>query len=342
MIQKFTNFISRRKKLSTILGIVIVLVGYFIGQWYIQRQLPQDYEIAQAVRIDLRKTIEVSGEIQADESADLHFQAAGKLAWIGVKEGDEVEKWQAVASQDKRTLEKQLKQDLIAFEKEYRDYQQSVEDNPLVNHHFQRILEKAQFDLTSEVLDVEIKNLAIELATLVTPIEGIVTQVDTPVAGVNVTTSDSITIVNPNTLYFEAEIDESDIGFLQEGQIAIIVLDAYQDQELESQVQRVDFQASTSEGGGTVFKVELSLPEKENIKYRLGMSGDSEIVLSEKQDVLAVPFEAVIERQGMSFVEVLAELNQVERREIEIGLVTDDYLEVLSGLDESEQILLPQ
>lgn len=342
LIRNIFNLVKKKKKLSTILGIILVVVLIIIGRKvYLSTRTPA-YETFSVTRDHLAKTIEVSGEIQAEESVDLHFQALGKLAWIGVKEGNKVNKWQAVASQDKRTLEKQLKQDLLLFEKEYRDYEQALEDNPLVSHYFKRILEKAQFDLDSEVIDVEIRNLVIELATLISPIEGIVTRVDTPLAGVNVTATDTITIVNPETIYFEAEVDESDIGKLQVGQKASIVLDAYEDETVSSEVYYVDFESSVSEGGGTVFLVKLKLPGNEGLKYRLGMSGDAEIILAEKKDALAVPFESVIERQGEFFVDVLSDRNRVERKEIEVGLVTDDYVEVISGLDGSEKVLFPQ
>lgn len=340
---KFIREKLNSKKRIAAFGITVLLIVVIGGRWIYLRTRPIEYQTFETQKQDITQSVEVSGEIEAEEEVDLHFQALGRLAWIGVKEGDTVNKWQAVASQDKRTLEKQLKQDLIAFEKEYRDYQQSVDDNPLVNHRFKRILEKAQFDLDSEVIDVEIKNLAIELATLVSPISGIVTQVDTPVAGVNVIATDTISIVNPETLYFEVEVDESDISRFRMGQKAMITLDAYEDETIEGEIFYIDFESSVSEGGGTVFLVKITLlPTNEALKYRLGMTGDTEVILEEKQDVLVVPVESIIERNGKSLVDILTSSGKTEKREVNIGLESEDFVEIVSGLETNEKVIIPQ
>lgn len=340
VFEKTKTFIRKRKKISTILGIVLVILLIITGRRVYERLNPPEYKTATVARKQLRQTLELSGEIRAQEEVALHFQASGKLAWIGVKDGDRVKAWAAVASQDKRSLEKQLKQDLIAFEKEYRDYQQAVEDNPLVNHEFKRILDKAQFDLDSEVIDVEIRNLAIELATLVSPIEGIVTKIDTPVAGVNVTAADTIQVVNPETLYFEAEVDEADIGLVRQGVKAVIVLDAYPDLEISSEVSSVDFSSSISEGGGTVFLIRHQLTVIEGVDYRLGLNGDVTLIIKEENDVLSLSLDAVDEDNRGSFV-VVEENGNFVSKSITTGIESDDEVEVRSGLEEGDRVFLP-
>lgn len=340
-LKKIKSALFASKKRAAVV-IVLIAAAIFFARSYFLSQQPEDLESVAVERGELIKTIEVSGQVEAYEVADLHFQAGGKLVWLGVKEGDQVSKWQALASLDRRTLEANLKKDLIAFEKEFRDYDQSIDDNPLINHRFKRILEKAQYDLNSTVIDVEIRNLSLELVSLVSPIQGVVTNIDTPVSGVNVLATDAITVVNPETVYFEVEIDESDIASIQVGQQATIVLDAYIDEDIESEVTAIDFESSVSGGGGTVFLVKLKLPLNQNLKYKLGMSGDAEIVLSKEADVLKIPYDTIIEREGKNYVDVLTEAGQVERREIEIGLTSDDYAQVLNGLSQEDTVVFPQ
>jgi len=331
---------AKRRKRVSVLVLVAIVGGILIGRSIYLRARPPEYKTAAVTKADLTQTIEVSGEVQAEETVDLHFQTIGKLAWIGVKEGDRVKKWQAVAGLDKRTLEKQLRQDLNDFEKELRDYGQAVSDNPQVSDRFKRILEQAHYDLTSAIIDVEIKNLAIELATLVSPIEGIVTRVDTPVAGVNLTASDTISIVNPDTMYFEAEVDETDVSSASTGDKAIISLDAYENRDIRSQVTWIDFTASTSEGGGTVFLVKLALPVIEGIAYRKGFNGDVSIIVEEKKDVLSLPFDAVDKDDEGPFVVVYKD-GAFVRQTVATGLETDDEIEIVAGLKEGSEVVLP-
>ncbi|OGY16120.1 MAG: hypothetical protein A2785_00850 [Candidatus Chisholmbacteria bacterium RIFCSPHIGHO2_01_FULL_49_18] len=336
---KIIGFAKRRKKLSTTLGIILVIVAFITGRNIYKSFKPPEFGTAEVVRKDLLETIEVSGEVKAHEVADLHFQTAGKLAWIGVKEGDSVTKWQAVAGQDKRTLEGQLKQDLIAFEKEFRDFDQTKEDTRLVNLSFKRILEEAQYDLDNEVIDVEIRNLAIELATLVTPITGVVTRVDAPIAGVNITAADTIQVVNPETLYFEAEVDESDIASVGEELNAAIILDAYSDTEIESRVTSIDYTSSISDGGGTVFLVNFDLPKPEGVNYRLGLNGDASIITKKEENALALPLDAVDEDDQGSFVVVYKNKN-FTKQAVTIGIESDEDVEVVSGLAQGDWVVL--
>lgn len=323
-----------------IIAFIIIGIATLVGRQVYIRTKPAAIETNKVTREDLTQFIEVSGEIDAEEKVDLHFQTIGRLAWVGVKEGDRVKKWQAVAAQDRRTLEKQLKKDLIVFEKEFRDFDQALDDNPLVNLEFKRILEKAQFDLDSSVIDVEIRNLAVELATLVSPIEGIVTNIDTPVAGVNVTAVDSITIINPETLYFSAEVDETDIAAARIGQKTTILLDAYPETEIESTISWIGFQATTSEGGGTVFLIKLVLPKLEGIDYRLGLNGDASLITDERQNVLILPLDAVEEDDQGKFV-LVSKNGEFIKNPVETGLETDDDIEITSGLSEGDSVILP-
>ena len=301
---------------------------------------------ATVTRQDLVKTLEVSGEVDAKEKVDLHFVAGSRLSWVGVSQGGWVNKWQAIASVDTRTLQKQLKQDLNNFAKEFRDHDQILDDYdfygiPDLNREVRRILENAQFDLENEVLDVEIRDLSIRLSSLVTPIAGIVTHMDEPLAGVNIAPTDIFQIVNPETVVFRVVVDEEDIGLVGLNQKAVVELDAFLDEIIETSVNSIAFSPSASEGGGTGYEVEFLLPvSNESLKYKLGMNGTVEIVLDRKNGVLAIPSEIVIFRDGKWFVDKRVN-GELERVEIEVGLETDDYIEVISGLAEGDEVVLP-
>jgi macrolide-specific efflux system membrane fusion protein len=70
------------------------------------------YEEYTVSREDIREELTVSGEIRAEKQADLRFQTGGRLAWVGVKQGDWVKKWQGIAGLDRRSIEKNLQKEL--------------------------------------------------------------------------------------------------------------------------------------------------------------------------------------------------------------------------------------
>jgi len=267
--------------------IIIVLSFVFLAgilgwiQFWPQEQKPL-IKSAQSEEEETEPLV-LPGKITAEKSVDLKFATSGKLVWVGVKVGDRVKRGQAIASLDRRELEKRLKKEMNDYLSERWDFEQTqdnyreVKEQHLLTDTIKRILDKAQFDLNNAVLDVEIAQLAVEYATITSPIDGIVTRVDQPVAGVQITPATAVfTIVDPNSLYFEAEADEEEVVQIKEGMKGKIVLDAYSNQEIDSQITLIEF-APISEKGAPTYAVHCQLPEELDLDLRLGMNGEIEL-----------------------------------------------------------------
>jgi HlyD family secretion protein len=70
-----------------------------------------------------------------------------------------------------------------------------------------------------------------------------------------------------------------------------------------------------------------------------GMTAHVEISLKRKDQVLAVPSEAVAIEEGQEVCYVAHE-DGLERREVTLGEGTEDLLEICKGLNEGEQVVL--
>lgn len=334
----------KNKKFLGATFIVLLAVVLYLGFGERLREKPE-IETTEVKKGRIVKTVSASGEVTAKTQTVLKFQTSGMLAWVGVKEGDRVPKWQAVASLDKKELEKTFQKyanDYLSerwdFEQTQEDYQETKERR-LVTDAIQRILDKAQFDLNKAVLDYEIKDLAVKYATIYSPIDGIVTKIDISVAGVNITpAAATFTIADPALVIFKANVDEADIGQVKTGQEGMILLDAYPEEEIESIVEKIDFTATTTRGGGTAFKVEFSLPENVDEKFKLGMNGDVEIILEQKEKALIVPASSIFKRQGKKYVWLVK--NEVAvKQEVETGIESNEETEIISGLNEGNLVV---
>jgi len=335
------NWFKNHWKFSLILIIIIALIGFWQYN-RIQKNKPV-LTFQKVERKNLIKTLEISGVVDAKERVKMRFLGGGKVTYVGAKEGDVVKKCQTIAAIDKASLKKSIEQDLNLYMKERWDWEQHGDDTR--NNYFEqsivRLTDKNQWDLENTVLDVEIADIAIKNTNLYAPFEGILISSPTTVAGIQLLATDYFEIINPKTLVFKAIVDELDIGLVDLGKIAQIELDAYEDETINSEVNYISFisgQAST----GTVFVVELPLNSEDVQKYRLGMNGDVEIKLEKKEDVLVIPLDATIERDEKIFVNVKTGKDTYEEREIEVDLETDDELEVIGGLNENDEILLPE
>lgn len=338
-------------KIAAIIGAIIFLIAILIVPKRVTSYLKgpvEQYETAKVKKEDLSQTISASGEVESENQVTLKFQTSGQLVWVGVKEGDYINKWQAIASLDKREIEKNLKKKLLAYMDERWDFEQTYEDYDVEGRPLEkvtltpaekRILEKAQFDLDSAVIDVEIQALAKELATIISPIDGIVTEIESPIAGINITPATAnFTIANPSEMKFVANVDESDIGEVRIGQKVIIALDAYPDEEFEGEAGKIAFAAITTRGGGTAFPVDIFLPENIEQKFKVGMNGDTEIILTLREKVLAVPLEAIKRKNGKIYVQIIEE-RKIREVEVKTGIESETKVEILEGLVEGQIVI---
>ena len=321
-----------------IIGLLVLGAVYLAYQKLRPRSIAEKYELAPVVREDIRQTVIASGKIKSKSQLNLKFQTAGLLAWDGVQEGDSVKKWQALASLDKRELAKTLKKYLLDFSKERNDFDEDLKltyrDKALTDT-ISRLLQKNQYDLDKAVLDVEIQDIAVKLATIVSPIAGIVTRVDVPVAGVNIIPAGAVfTVADPDHLLFEAEVDETDVGRLAVGQPVELRLDAFPDQPIKTTVERVDFNATIDASGATIYQVEFSL--EPNAQFRLGLNGEVTITTAEKSGALTVPFSSV---DTNNQVQVVRD-GRLETVPVVSGIDSQDKLEIVSGLNEGDQAVL--
>lgn len=335
------KFIKKRWKIALVLLIVIALIVF----WQIRKANANKDELTyEPVKItSITKKLDISGIVDAKERARLRFIAGGKLVYLGAHEGEWVKKWQTLASIDKRALQKQLDQDLNLFMKERWDFEDSQDeyDYNVETLDTRKSLDQEQWDLENKVLSVEIKDIAIKESSLYAPFAGVLVKSPANVTGVQLMSTDYFEVVNPKTLIFKAEVDESDIGLLSMNQQAEIELDAYEEETINTYLNYISY-ASSINSTGTVFVVEFPIDSEDIDKFRIGMNGDASIILDSKEDVLVVPFEATISRDDKTYVNVKGQKGEPEEREITIGLETDDYAEVLSGLNEGDLVLIPE
>lgn len=334
-IKKLVKLIKKRLVVAVILVVVISGVLY---QNYLSNQLKTGttYTVKEQT---LQEKLIFSGEIDADEKATLKFQTPGKLAWIGVKEGDIVNQYQTIASLDQRSVRKELGKKLNLYAKTRLDFDQTQDDNEVVvNDRIKRILEKAQFDLTNSVIDVELQDLTIQFSSISTPISGVVTNLTHPNAGVNVGVTEQIAeIVNPETVYFSASADQTDLPNIKEGMSGEIIFDAYPDVTVPATVRSISFTPKEDETG-TVYDVKIDFDaDNSTFQYRLGMTGDIEFIIKERPAAYVVP-SAYIKKEGeKSYVTKIVKGRRV-KTEVKIGETIDNLTEVLSGLKEGDVV----
>jgi RND family efflux transporter MFP subunit len=347
----------KNKKTLIIIAILVILFSFFFYQSQknangqdIPKFEPEKDEVVSPKVMDLDETITLAGKIDAVSKADVRFQTSGRLAWVGVKVGDSVHKWQSLASLDKielrKSLEKQFndyKSQLDTFQ-DVQDTYKTEKENFTLTDEMQRILNRSQNGLNNSVIAYELADLAVKYATIWSPINGIVVGVDQPNAGINITpASASFLIIDPNSIYFKSEIDEEDVSRIYLGQKTQITIDTFPDNTFESEISYISFSPVVGQAS-TVYEVRFKLDiDNQDLKYRLGMNGDAAILISQAPKAIVLPIEAVNQdSDGKYYVYTLNSQDQVEIKNITTGIETDNNIQIISGISENEKILIKQ
>lgn len=350
------TFIKKHLKKIIIISLILVISGFSIYKVKANTKtsdIPKFDDKKETVvspkRDTIKEEITLTGSVDASTKAELQFQTSGQLAWVGVKIGDKVRKYQAIASLNKEVLKKQLQADfntyrsaLATFDDTQDDYK-NEKDNLTLTDDMKRILVRSQNTLDNSVINYELQDLAVKYATLTSPINGIVTNVEQPNSGVNITpSSTTFSIIDPTSIYFKAQIDQEDVTRVKVGDKTTITLDSFPENNFESEVTYISFTPISGQTS-TVYEIRFKLigNDNQNINYRLGMDGDAIISLRQVENTLTLPANAVRQDKDEAYVFIKSGDDQIlTKKTVKIGIETDDTIEILEGLSENDQVVI--
>jgi len=201
-------------------------------------------------------------------------------------------------------------------------------------------IDAAKGQILSAQGQVDAARAALGNLIIVAPTSGTITQVNIKVGQQASALSEAIVLQNISDLHVEANISEANIASLRLNQLIDYTFDALgPDQHFQGKILTIN-PASTVISGVVNYKVKGSLENIAGIKP--GMTVNMTILVTQKSDVLAIPYSAIINRNNKQYVRVIDNPNGKTYHEVEIttGLQADGGLvEVLSGLIGGEEVV---
>ncbi len=171
------------------------------------------------------------------------------------------------------------------------------------------------------------------------PYDGVITKV-------MVSEKDDVIIGQPlfeifDNKHFQTEmmVDELDIPSITIGQEAQIVVKAFPEKVFTGKVIEISPEGKTANGISN-FPVTVRFEEIDGVK--VGMTTETTIVTSIKEEALVIPIEAVSIVGGEKTVLVENPNGTTETRVVETGISSNIMVEIISGLEEDEVVQLPQ
>ena len=217
---------------------------------------------------------------------------------------------------------------------------------------YQDVLDAEQFQQNNDV-QTDLDKLAESIADCVVtaPKSGIITSLNVSEGSIP-TTEALMTIEDSGALKITVQINEADILNVHEGQPAVVKTSATGDKEFEAEVSRVvniynagsqNAMTGVSSGGG--YSAEITV--KDSNELLIGMNAKVKIILEEKKDVLAVPYESILTNEDDDTKSVLTVVRNADGTatakavNVETGMESAYYTEITSGgLKDGDEILM--
>lgn len=144
-----------------------------------------------------------------------------------------------------------------------------------------------------------------------------------------------INLYNASQMSIYTQVSDLDVNYVQVGSKVDVTVDAMPGKIFEGTVERM--YQNINRDGKVSYEVNISVIGGEGLKP--GFSANCFISGGESLNTLTIPIEAVFEEDSKQKVEILKEDGTIESVEIEVGLMNDRVVEVLSGLEEGQQVV---
>ncbi len=171
------------------------------------------------------------------------------------------------------------------------------------NDDITRAKQNSDLQLQNAQNDMNLNTKQLENYKIVAPIAGVVTKISNKV-GDTIKAGDELSDVSdPTQMQFDIDVDELDIAKIEVGQKTNITVDALPDTLKKAVIGEISKVAvtGTSESGVTAYVVTVKINDNLD-KLKGGMNANGEIEVSNKENILFVPIEAITTVNGKSFV----------------------------------------
>jgi RND family efflux transporter MFP subunit len=193
------------------------------------------------------------------------------------------------------------------------------------------------WDIPAEQLRaLEKSGAAKRTLTLRSPVSGIVTE-KKAVQGMRFMPGEALfQITDLSSVWVVADVFEQDIAMLSTGAQAVITVDAYPGRRFDG---RVSYIYPTLNVATRTVQVRIEL-DNHGQMFKPGMFAHLELAAAPRAPAVTVPVSAVIDSGTRRIVLVRLSEGRFEPRTVSTGLRGEDYIEVLNGVGEGEQVVV--
>lgn len=318
-------------------------------------------ETVQAKKADLAHNLNTSGEIAADVEVTVAPKASGRVATVLVRVGDRVRQGQTLIQLDAADAQngvaqadaglgiagvnvEMAKQGLADAQLNYDRNKALFEAEAIAQSQMEQAdsgLKKAQSGLKLAEEQLKQAQAALNNArqslnnfTVTSPMAGLVAAVNVEPGEMTNPQAPVVTVVQLDTVRVKVNLSENFIGYVKPGLEVPVTINSLGKQYTGT----VTSVGPKADPVTRAFPVEINLDNKEGA-IKPGMVADLLLSTGTSKGAVAVPVEAVMEREGQ-FTVFVVEDGQAKEVSVKVGVSAGQLTEIKEGIKEGQPVIV--
>ncbi len=352
---------NRIKIIIIALAVVLIPVGllvFFSGNKDEDGKNRGPLKKAKAEVRDVLDVVKLRGPIISANKVSIYSEAGGKVMKVMVEKGAPVKAGDLLLKIDEALIQTQLDRQRMQLQKTDISYnnlkedfgrKQALYDEKLISasqfKEAETAIKLAELDYKMAQRDLEAVEEQLQKITITSPISGVVTDMSIQEGEIVAKASDGsskalMTITNVDEKSIEIYVNDVERSFLKLGMPVTFWLDSEPKARDEGRISKID-EAATKADTANQFRAQIQITDNEG-KFTLGANANIEIVVKTSLNVLAVPVEAVFRDGNESYCFVAKRGMSSEKRPVQTGTSSSDFVEIKSGLKAGEEVYLEE
>lgn len=317
-------------------------------------------ETIEAKKQNLQLKTQISSKIEAQNIVNISPKISEKVVSLNIKIGDRVSKGQVLFTQDTASVSKRIESLSTGVSVAQAQLKQTMERIDTAKADYQRMKtlyeqgaiskkELEGYELSASDTNIEIAKLAVKQAqdnlsqanldfrdaVVTTPISGIVTSVDIEQGELASPAKPVITITNMDEVIAKAELSEYLVNQIDKSKPVDVLIESADNKHFQGKI--TSFIPAAQEGKYS-YPIEIKIS---NPKFELkpGMFVKLGIITKEKNNVITIPSESVLTKEGKTFVYLVENFKAI-KREVKLGLDDSNQVEIIDGIKENEIVIV--
>jgi membrane fusion protein (multidrug efflux system) len=282
----------------------------------------------------MKDILVLPGETEAWQDVRVAADAAGRVEWIGPKEGQAVKEGDLIAKIDVAALKAALDRTEAAlklaedlYERRYKLFERNI-----IN---QEELDKSQTEKTLARANFRQMQIEYERGYLKAPLTGRVNHLFVDEGEFVDKGKPFADLVNVDKIKINVNVPELDVRYLHVGQKTMVRVDAFPDRELPGVI---DFVAYKADPATKTFHVKV-IVDNPNHEIRPGMIARVAFLRRIIPDALAAPIFSIVDKGGERILFVEKD-GVAQARTISIGAIEGDKIQITQGLQPGDNLIV--